>query len=612
VPSVAPSAVASFRHPDAVRNGAAKSEWPHTPFEVLLETQPDPAGDSASVRGDDRTLPQTARCEPPSVADRSCGLANSKPMDRRQARAIPAKDSEADETDAVAVQDAVIPDADAIEADAAATLLDPGSPAVAAASDPAASPEILVNPPTSPANSTTTPVAVVMPVNADVVAMTAAPIPSEGETTALSPALAPAAPVNPAIVTAAASHGVGAVPSADPATTPAATHPAAPAVAATVQAQSPEHSSAAAQLPDFIAQATPASTASAAVPASPATPATPANPQAGTAASPAIPATPANPAHAAPARSGNAQDATQSPSVSTESSAPNRPDDAPRPAGDDPVPARLRNAAAKTGEVAGPAISRAGREAAPGGANPVDYTSNTQGSGTPTVSAGATNEANGQSKPGAPRQHDLPEPAETLLPPGASETRPASATPFAAGHDVTGADPLRSVSAPITLGGAPAAIAGATPANAPYAMASSAPVPISGLAVEFVSRVRNGNNRFEIRLDPPELGRIDVHLKVDRDGNVTSRLVVERAETLDLLRRDAPSLERALHNAGLKTGEQGLEFSLRNQAFDRDQSGRNESGASRLIIPDEVQPSGPITGGYSRRFGIGGGIDIRV
>jgi hypothetical protein len=49
-----------------------------------------------------------------------------------------------------------------------------------------------------------------------------------------------------------------------------------------------------------------------------------------------------------------------------------------------------------------------------------------------------------------------------------------------------------------------------------------------------------------------------------------------------------------------------------NQAFDRDQSGRNESGASRLIIPDEVQPCGPITGGYGHRFGIGGGIDIRV
>ena len=83
------------------------------------------------------------------------------------------------------------------------------------------------------------------------------------------------------------------------------------------------------------------------------------------------------------------------------------------------------------------------------------------------------------------------------------------------------------------------------------------PVPIAGLAVEIVARAQDGPKRFEIRLDPPELGRIDVRLDVDHAGKVTSRLVVERAETLDLLRRDAPQLERALQQAGLNT-EGGL------------------------------------------------------
>ena len=74
----------------------------------------------------------------------------------------------------------------------------------------------------------------------------------------------------------------------------------------------------------------------------------------------------------------------------------------------------------------------------------------------------------------------------------------------------------------------------------------SAPVPLEGLAVEIAARAQAGRNRFEIRLDPPELGRIDVRLDIDRSGQVTSRLVVERAETLDVLRRDAHQLERAL------------------------------------------------------------------
>ena len=107
-------------------------------------------------------------------------------------------------------------------------------------------------------------------------------------------------------------------------------------------------------------------------------------------------------------------------------------------------------------------------------------------------------------------------------------------------------------------------------------------MPIAGLAVEIVARAQDGLKRFEIRLDPPELGRIDVRLDVDHGGKVTSRLMVDRAETLDLLRRDAPQLERALQHAGLNT-EGGLQFSLRDQSFaNRDQP---RDGAQR-VAPD--------------------------
>jgi len=135
-------------------------------------------------------------------------------------------------------------------------------------------------------------------------------------------------------------------------------------------------------------------------------------------------------------------------------------------------------------------------------------------------------------------------------------------------------------------------------------------VPISGLAVEIVSRVHEGLRRFEIRLDPPELGRIDVRLEVDRGGNVTSRLTVERAETLDLLRRDAPQLERALQHAGLNT-EGGLQFSLRDQNFaNREQTDQN---AATFIVPeDEPAAAEAALRGYGRLIGLGGGVDIRV
>jgi flagellar hook-length control protein FliK len=137
-------------------------------------------------------------------------------------------------------------------------------------------------------------------------------------------------------------------------------------------------------------------------------------------------------------------------------------------------------------------------------------------------------------------------------------------------------------------------------------------VPLAGLAVEIVSRAQEGLKRFEIRLDPPDLGRIDVRLDVDHDGRVTSRLIVERADTLDLLRRDAPALERALQQAGLKT-DGGIDFSLRDQSHSfRDQAPRDGSPTTRLIIPDDELPASEAVRGYGRLIGLGGGIDIRV
>jgi len=140
----------------------------------------------------------------------------------------------------------------------------------------------------------------------------------------------------------------------------------------------------------------------------------------------------------------------------------------------------------------------------------------------------------------------------------------------------------------------------------------SAPVPLESVAMEIAARAQGGRNRFEIRLDPPELGRIDVRLDIDRSGQVTSRLVVDKVETLDALRRDAHQLERALQDAGLKTSDNGLQFSLRDQSF----AGRNDQGNSDSQHLRVVDPELPATESappvYGRMLRGGSGIDIRV
>jgi flagellar hook-length control protein FliK len=137
-------------------------------------------------------------------------------------------------------------------------------------------------------------------------------------------------------------------------------------------------------------------------------------------------------------------------------------------------------------------------------------------------------------------------------------------------------------------------------------------VPVSGLAVEIAAHAQAGKNRFEIRLDPPELGRIDVRLDVASDGQVTSHLRVERAETLDLLRRDAPALERALQQAGLKTSDNGLQFSLRDQSFSQHNQSRDMPAMARIVVPDEKLVPAETQRHYGRLAGMGSGVDIRV
>jgi flagellar hook-length control protein FliK len=107
------------------------------------------------------------------------------------------------------------------------------------------------------------------------------------------------------------------------------------------------------------------------------------------------------------------------------------------------------------------------------------------------------------------------------------------------------------------------------------------PINLPHMAFEIVRQVQQGVSRFQIRLDPPELGRIDVKLDMDQSGQVNAKLIVERSETLDLLQRDQRALERALAQAGLDTSKTNLEFSLRQNPFaGQDGKGQGQPGAS--------------------------------
>jgi flagellar hook-length control protein FliK len=200
-------------------------------------------------------------------------------------------------------------------------------------------------------------------------------------------------------------------------------------------------------------------------------------------------------------------------------------------------------------------------------------------------------------------------------PPGDGPASPAEAAAPSGSALAQSAAPALSANSPV-----PATVAAVTAAPLGSVPSSPAAVPISGLAVEIAARVTRDEKSFQIRLDPPELGRIDVQLNVDASGHVTTRLTADRPETLNLLRQDASSLQRALESTGLKAGSGGLEFSLRNQSFGGEAGGQrggrsngSPSPVARIIVPDEGLPAGQTaTRGYARLLGGGAGVDIRV
>ena len=198
----------------------------------------------------------------------------------------------------------------------------------------------------------------------------------------------------------------------------------------------------------------------------------------------------------------------------------------------------------------------------------------------------------------------------------AAPSAPPSPGTADASNTQNGPNPAKSDTAGLPNFGFSAASA-PTPANA-GATASASPntaaaVPIAGLAVAIAARAQAGSNQFDIRLDPPELGRIDVHLDVDGDGQVTTHMTADRADTLQLLQSQQPQLERALEQAGLKTADNGLQFTLRDQSFAGQNNGSSpqQNNSAQLVIPDPDLPPVSATQIYSR-VGRGSGVDIRV
>lgn len=86
--------------------------------------------------------------------------------------------------------------------------------------------------------------------------------------------------------------------------------------------------------------------------------------------------------------------------------------------------------------------------------------------------------------------------------------------------------------------------------------------PSQDFAKLLARRLNAGATTFELRLDPPELGRVEAHMKLDDDGKAVLALKFENQTALDLFSRDEAALRNTLMSSGFDLGGEQLAFSL--------------------------------------------------
>lgn len=206
---------------------------------------------------------------------------------------------------------------------------------------------------------------------------------------------------------------------------------------------------------------------------------------------------------------------------------------------------------------------------------------------------------------------DQPQQADGSPPSGAPSDASGAATPFSpdapalqnAGEpgqsQQAGADNLPALLASQQTPTGP--IARAAPPVQPYPAAPAVPSqPVIAaqpgrigrdMGVEIARQVSAGRQEMLVRLDPAEMGRIDVRLSFDDKGHLHATLSADSPAALDMLRRDADDLGRALAGAGIHADPSAFRFDSRGgdssqfaqhqpqgdprgQSHDRDGSGR--------------------------------------
>lgn len=172
----------------------------------------------------------------------------------------------------------------------------------------------------------------------------------------------------------------------------------------------------------------------------------------------------------------------------------------------------------------------------------------------------------------------------TAAPVVAKEAGPANAAPVT----INAGDALPQAPSASATSAASAAHAAQTQTAVADNAARAAPAAAQ-VAREIVRRFDGENTKFELRLDPPELGRVEVRLEVSRDHKVTAVVSADSPQALTELARQARELTQQLQSAGLELSDNGLTFDLRQGQQGSEHAEADEASGNGEAAADETQ-----------------------
>lgn len=86
---------------------------------------------------------------------------------------------------------------------------------------------------------------------------------------------------------------------------------------------------------------------------------------------------------------------------------------------------------------------------------------------------------------------------------------------------------------------------------------------------QIAMRLTPEGGEMRMRLDPPELGQLNLHMVVDKAGSMRLQIVAERPEIASVIERHLGELKQTLAEQGIDVAQADIQFSERGQAHEQ-------------------------------------------